>query len=126
MELRRVVVTGLGAITPIGDNVEEYWKSLVKGVSGSDIITRFDAAKFKTKFACEVKNYDPLNYFDRKEARTYINYRFSYGATATITMPITEGIELKRVDELIRGHFLAYKFDDTIFDLEIPSNARFV
>ncbi|MDP4226393.1 MAG: beta-ketoacyl synthase N-terminal-like domain-containing protein, partial [Bacteroidota bacterium] len=59
MELKRAVVTGLGAITPIGNNVEEFWKNLIDGVSGSDLITRFDTSKFKTKFACEVKNFDP-------------------------------------------------------------------
>lgn len=69
MELKRAVVTGLGAITPIGNNVEELWKNLIDGVSGSDLITRFDTSKFKTKFACEVKNFDPSQYFDRKEAR---------------------------------------------------------
>jgi 3-oxoacyl-[acyl-carrier-protein] synthase II len=67
--MRRVVVTGLGALTPIGKNLQEYWDALVKGVSGSDWITRFDTEKFKTKFACEVKDYDPTTYFDRKEAR---------------------------------------------------------
>lgn len=69
MELRRVVVTGLGAITPIGNNLNEYWDALLAGVSGAANITRFDASKLKTQFACEVKNYDSNNYFDRKEAR---------------------------------------------------------
>lgn len=69
MELRRVVVTGLGAITPIGNNLSDYWDALLKGVSGSALITRFDVSKFKTKFACEVKNFDANNYFDRKEAK---------------------------------------------------------
>ncbi|WP_347158270.1 beta-ketoacyl-ACP synthase II [Pontibacter chitinilyticus] len=69
MELKRVVVTGLGALTPIGKNVSEYWNGLVNGVSGAAPITRFDASKFKTQFACEVKGYDPETYFDRKEAR---------------------------------------------------------
>ncbi|UCG29014.1 MAG: beta-ketoacyl-[acyl-carrier-protein] synthase II, partial [Bacteroidales bacterium] len=69
MELKRVVVTGLGAVTPIGNNIQEYWDGLQKGVSGSDWITRFDAEKFKTRFACEVKNFDPLDYFDRKELK---------------------------------------------------------
>ena len=69
MELKRVVVTGLGALTPLGNTVSEYWTGLVNGVSGAAPITRFDASKFKTQFACEVKNYDPGNYFDRKEAR---------------------------------------------------------
>ncbi len=69
MELKRVVVTGLGALTPVGNTVSEYWNGLINGVSGAAPITRFDAGKFKTKFACEVKGYDPERYFDRKEAR---------------------------------------------------------
>ena len=69
MELKRVVITGLGAITPIGKNVQEYWDSLCKGVGGAGMITRFDASKFKSRIACEVKDFDSLQYFDRKEAR---------------------------------------------------------
>ena len=72
--MKRVVVTGLGAFTPLGKNLQEYWEALVNGVSGSDWITHFDTEKFKTKFACEVKNYDPLDYFDRKEARKLDKY----------------------------------------------------
>jgi 3-oxoacyl-[acyl-carrier-protein] synthase II len=71
MELKRVVVTGLGAITPLGNNVDDTWTSLVKGVSGAGPITRFDTSKFKTKFACEIKNFDVSAHFDRKEARKY-------------------------------------------------------
>ena len=69
MELRRVVITGLGAITPLGNSVPAYWDSLLKGVSGAGPITRFDAEKFKTKFACTVKNFDPNAHFDRKEVK---------------------------------------------------------
>jgi 3-oxoacyl-[acyl-carrier-protein] synthase II len=69
MELKRVVVTGLGAITPLGKSVPEYWDGLIKGVSGADIIQQFDIAKFKTRFACEVKDFEPTNYLERKEAR---------------------------------------------------------
>ena len=69
MELKRVVVTGLGALTPIGNNVQEFWTNLVDGVSGCDLITHFDTEKFKTKFACEVKNFNPTDFFDRKAAR---------------------------------------------------------
>jgi 3-oxoacyl-[acyl-carrier-protein] synthase II len=69
MELKRVVVTGLGALTPIGNTIAEYWNGLSNGVSGAAPITRFDASKFKTQFACEVKAYDPDNYFERKEGR---------------------------------------------------------
>jgi len=69
MELKRVVVTGIGAITPIGNTFEEYWNGLLAGTSGADNITLFDASKFRTQFACEVKGFDPVAYLDRKEAR---------------------------------------------------------
>jgi len=69
MQLRRVVVTGLGALTPIGNTVSDYWNGLTNGVSGAAPITKFNAEKFRTKFACEVKNFDPEQYLDRKEAR---------------------------------------------------------
>ena len=69
MELKRVVVTGIGAITPIGNTAPDYWSGLLNGVSGADVITLFDASKFKTRFACEVKGFDPVAYLDRKEAR---------------------------------------------------------
>lgn len=74
MELKRVVVTGLGALTPIGNSVPEYWQGLKNGVSGAGLITRFNTDKFKTKFACEVKDFDPNKYFDRKEARKFDPY----------------------------------------------------
>lgn len=69
--MKRVVITGLGAITPIGNNVNEFWKSLVNGISGAAPITKFDTEKFKTKFACELKNFDPLNFIEKAEARKY-------------------------------------------------------
>lgn len=69
MELKRVVVTGFGAITPIGKNAKNYWENLLKGESGAAPITLFDASNFKTKFACEVKDFDPLNYFEKKESK---------------------------------------------------------
>jgi len=69
--LQRVVVTGLGAVTPLGNSVKEFWHNAVAGMSGAGPITRFDAANFKTRFACEVKNFDPRNYFDAKEARKW-------------------------------------------------------
>lgn len=74
MELKRVVVTGLGALTPIGNNVEELWRSLVAGVSGGGPITRFDAAKFKCRIAAELKGFDALEHFDRKEMRLLDGY----------------------------------------------------
>ncbi|MDC3402769.1 beta-ketoacyl-ACP synthase II [Flavobacteriaceae bacterium] len=69
MKLKRVVITGMGALTPIGNNLESYWQGLISGKSGAASITRFDAEKFKTRFACEIKNYDVQEHFDRKEAR---------------------------------------------------------
>jgi 3-oxoacyl-[acyl-carrier-protein] synthase II len=69
MELKRVVVTGIGALTPLGNNLNDYWNGLLNGVSGADYITLFDASKFKTRFACELKNFDPLNFLEKKEAR---------------------------------------------------------
>jgi 3-oxoacyl-[acyl-carrier-protein] synthase II len=69
MELKRVVVTGMGALTPLGNNIPDYWNGLINGVPGADMITLFDASKFRTKFACEVKGFDPVAFLDRKEAR---------------------------------------------------------
>ncbi|WP_281336933.1 beta-ketoacyl-ACP synthase II [Flavobacterium eburneipallidum] len=74
MELRRVVVTGLGALTPIGNNIQEYWNSLINGVSGAAPITYFDASKFKTQFACELKNFNIEDFVERKEARKMDRY----------------------------------------------------
>lgn len=74
MELKRVVVTGLGAITPLGNTLPETWEGIINGKSGAGPITHFDASKFKTKFACEVKGFDPLKYMDRKEARKFDLY----------------------------------------------------
>jgi 3-oxoacyl-[acyl-carrier-protein] synthase II len=87
MELKRVVVTGLGAITPLGNTVAEYWDGLLKGASGAGPITHFDASKFKTQFACEVKNFDPNQHFDRKEVRKYDRY------TQLAMVAAKEGIE---------------------------------
>lgn len=82
MQMRRVVVTGLGALTPIGLSVPEFWDSLVKGVSGAAPITYFDASKAKTQFACELKNFDGSAYFDRKEIRKYDPFS-QYGIIAS-------------------------------------------
>lgn len=97
MELKRVVVTGLGAITPLGNNVEEYWKKLIEGVSGAAPITQFDASNFKTQFACEVKNFDPLDYFDRKEARKMDLYA-QYALVASDEAVKDSGLDLEKVD----------------------------
>ncbi len=69
MQLKRVVVTGIGTLNPLGNNLTDYWNNLINGVSGAGMITNFDASKFRTKFACEVKNFDPTQYMDKKEAR---------------------------------------------------------
>ena len=74
MELKRVVVTGLGAITPLGNNVPSTWAALLEGVSGAGPITLFDASEFKTQFACQVKDFDPLKYFNAKEVRKLDRY----------------------------------------------------
>lgn len=88
MELKRVVITGMGALTPIGNSVAEYWDGLLAGKSGASLITLFDASKFKTKFACEVKNFDPGVYLDRKEARKLD--RFSQLAIASSEEAVTD------------------------------------
>ena len=69
MNKKRVVITGMGALTPVGNSVDEYWKNLIKGESGAANITKFDTALFKTQFACEVKNFDPLNKIGRASCR---------------------------------------------------------
>ncbi|NVO19444.1 MAG: beta-ketoacyl-ACP synthase II [Bacteroidetes bacterium] len=97
MKLRRVVVTGLGALTPVGNSVSEYWNGLVSGVSGAGPITRFDASKFKSQFACEVKNFDPLNFFDRKEVRKYDPFTL-FGLVAADEAVLNSGIDLEKVD----------------------------
>jgi len=82
VNLRRVVVTGLGALTPIGNTIDAYWQSLVAGVSGAGKITKFDPSRFKTQFACEVKNFNPEDFFERKEVRKYDPYTH-YGIVAS-------------------------------------------
>jgi 3-oxoacyl-[acyl-carrier-protein] synthase II len=88
MELKRVVVTGIGAITPVGNTLHDYWEGLINGVSGADYITQFDASKFKTRFACEVKNFDPTQFLDKKEARKID--RFTQLALAASDMAMTD------------------------------------
>jgi 3-oxoacyl-[acyl-carrier-protein] synthase II len=97
MQLKRVVVTGLGALTPIGNNVQEYWNGLVNGVSGSDWITHFDASKFKTHFACEVKKFDPSAFFERKEVRKYDLYT-QFAIVAASEAISDSGLNLEETD----------------------------
>ena len=102
MQLKRVVVTGLGALTPIGNNIEEYWKGLTEGKSGSAPITYYDTEKFKTKFACELKNFDPLNYFDRKEARKLDKFA-QYALISSDEAIIDSGLDLEKIDKFRVG-----------------------
>ncbi len=97
MELKRVVVTGLGALTPIGNTAEEFWSNLVAGVSGAAPITRFNTEKFKTKFACEVKNFDPSLYFDRKEMRKLDPYA-QFAIVAADQAIVDSGLDLTKTD----------------------------
>jgi 3-oxoacyl-[acyl-carrier-protein] synthase II len=96
--MRRVVVTGLGALTPIGNNLHDYWENLLNGVSGSGLITRFNADKFKTRFACEVKGYDPANYFDRKEANK-LDLFSQFAHVATDEAMKDSGLDLDKIDK---------------------------
>ena len=102
MELKRVVVTGLGALTPIGNNIAEYWDGLKNGKSGCAPITYFDTEKFKTKFACEVKNFDPLEHFDRKEARKLDRFA-QYALVSSDEAIISAGIDLDAIDKFRVG-----------------------
>lgn len=98
MQLKRVVVTGLGAVTPLGNNVIDYWNNLVKGVSGAAFIKRFDASKFKTRFACEVKGFNIEDYFDKKEARKVDAYTH-YGIAAATQAITDSGIDKEGIDK---------------------------
>ena len=98
MGLKRVVVTGLWALTPIGNDIPSFWEGLVSGKSGAGMITYFDSTKFKTQFACELKNFDPLNYFDRKEARKLD--RFSQYAIVCSDEAIKDSkLNLEKIDK---------------------------
>ncbi len=97
MLLKRVVVTGLGAITPLGNNVNDYWKNLVSGISGSANITRFDASNFKTKFACEVKGFNVEEFLERKEARKLDPYTH-YAIAASDQAIIDAGIDKEKLN----------------------------
>lgn len=102
MKLKRVVVTGLGALTPIGNTVEEYWNSLISGVSGAALITHFDPSKFKTQFACEVKNFDPTDYIDRKESRRMDPFA-QYAMVTSDEALKDSGLDVEKVDKLRVG-----------------------
>jgi len=98
MQLKRVVVTGMGALTPLGNDLQSYWNGLANGVSGADAITLFDTTKFKANFACEVKNFNPENFMDRKEARKMD--RFAQFANVTAEEAIKDsGLDLEKIDK---------------------------
>ena len=98
MQLKRVVITGLGGITPLGNSVTEFWNNLIKGVSGAAAITRFNAEKFKTRFACEVKGFNLDEYFDKKEARKLDAYS-QYGIAASVQAVADSGIAGDNIDK---------------------------
>ncbi len=102
MMLKRAVVTGLGTINPIGNNIQEYWNNLEKGVSGCELITSFDTSKFKTKFACQVKNYDSQQHFDRKEVRKYDLY-CQYAMVAAHEAMLDAGLDAEKLNLDLSG-----------------------
>lgn len=95
---RRVVVTGIGALTPLGNNLQQFWDNILKGVSGADYIQSFDSSKFKTQFACELKGYDPSDYFDRKEARKLDPFS-QYAIISTDEAVNDAGIDFNQFDK---------------------------
>jgi 3-oxoacyl-[acyl-carrier-protein] synthase II len=97
MELKRVVITGLGALTPIGNTVNEYWESLVNGVSGAAPIQQFDASKFKTQFACELKNFNVQDHLDRKDSRKLDQFS-QYAMVSTAEAMADSGIDLEKIN----------------------------
>jgi 3-oxoacyl-[acyl-carrier-protein] synthase II len=98
MQQKRVVVTGLGALAPLGNTVSEFWNNLIEGKSGAAAITRFDTTKFKTKFACELKGYDPLNYFEKSDVRKYDPYT-QYALASTQDAIVDSGLNLDTIDK---------------------------
>ena len=102
MQLKRVVVTGLGALTPIGNNIEEYWTALVNGVSGAAPITHFDAAKFKTRFACELKDFNVNDFINRKDARKMDKFT-QYAMVASDEAIADSSLDMEEIDKLRVG-----------------------
>lgn len=102
MQLKRVVVTGLGALTPIGNNIEQYWNALINGVSGAAPITYFDAAKFKTRFACELKGFEVNDFIDRKEARRMDRFT-QYAMVASDEAILDAGLDLDKINKFRVG-----------------------
>ena len=98
MQQRRVVVTGMGALSPLGNSVPEFWNNLIAGKSGAALITKFDTTKFKTKFACEVKNYDPLNHFEKTDVRKMDPFT-QYALVSTAEALKDSALELGKIDK---------------------------
>ena len=98
MQQRRVVVTGMGAISPLGNSLSDFWNSLINGKSGAAPITKFDTSKFKTKFACEMKNFDPLKYFEKSEIRKMDPFT-QYALASTDEALKDSGLELGEIDK---------------------------
>ena len=102
MQLKRVVVTGLGALTPIGNNIEEYWEGLKNGKSGSAPVTYYNTEKFKVKFACELKNFNAEDHFDRKEARKLDRFA-QYALVSSDEAIVDSGLDLEKIDKFRVG-----------------------
>lgn len=102
MEIKRVVVTGLGALTPIGNTKDEFWEGLISGKSGAAPITYYDTEKFKTKFACELKNFNATDFLDRKEARKMDKFA-QYAMVAADEAIEDSNLDLDKVDKLRVG-----------------------
>ena len=98
MQLKRVVITGLGALTPLGNNLNDYWQGLINGVSGANLITRFDASKFKTRFACELKNFNVEDHIDKKEARRMDPYTH-YALVVVKEAILDAGMDLEKINK---------------------------
>ena len=107
MELKRVVVTGLGSITPLGNNVADTWQAAINGVSGAGPITHFDASEFKTQFACEVKNFDPLNYFDNVKDARKLDLFAQYAIAAVKEAMTNSGIDVEKINRERAGVIFA-------------------
>ena len=97
MELKRVVITGLGALTPIGNTIDEYWESLKAGVSGAAKITKFDCEKFKTQFACELKDFNIEDHMDRRDARRLDPFS-QYAIVSTTEAMADSGLDVEKID----------------------------
>ena len=102
MKLHRVVVTGIGALTPIGNNIQDYWKNLLSGTSGAATITHFNPENFKTQFACELKNINIQEHFDRKELRKYDNYT-AYALVAVQEALNDASLDLNNINKSLAG-----------------------